>query len=162
MSERRRTSEQNRKLHLLLQDLGLMDEKPSLALEFSRGRTERTSQLSQQECRLLIDHLDQFASKTVRSAEIMRRKVFVYCYALGWISPARSPQDHAFNRTVIDNFLLKRGYRKKRLHEYTYEELPKLLNQFEQISKHNEASQHNKKVASMLQELNISVAAKVA
>lgn len=52
-----RTSRQNKILHGLLAQLGLYEQKNELALQYSNGRTDKTAELSVDECQALISQL---------------------------------------------------------------------------------------------------------
>ncbi|MBK9292586.1 MAG: hypothetical protein IPM52_13320 [Bacteroidetes bacterium] len=130
-------AKQKRILHALLAKRGLMDMKAELVLTHTGGRTQRSSQMSQQEIAGLINSLQQgFADQQpYEAAKRMKRRIYSLCYSLGWTVP-----DHQAARLVVDNarldgWMLKYGYLHKPLRHYKSAELPKLLTQFERFVK---------------------------
>ncbi|MES2732864.1 MAG: hypothetical protein V4714_14010 [Bacteroidota bacterium] len=148
------TLPQNKRLHQLLHELDLMEDKKHLISMITRGRTESSKELSVNEAKTLILHLEGIGSPD-SVADRMRKKIFAICYKLEWIY-GNSPEDHKMNRVIIDNFIKTKGYLKKPLNAFTVAELPKLVSQFEQIEKHTEKAQAGKAVKGLLDELNIS------
>lgn len=78
----------NSKLHGLLSSLGLMDEKKRLILELTDGRTDKSSDLSDEEGQTLIQFLSEKAGnkeyKPVADKQKMRRKILACCHEMGW------------------------------------------------------------------------------
>jgi hypothetical protein len=128
------THEQLKKLHTLLSQQGMMDYKKELVYEFSGHRTDSSKQLTLIEARELIMHLAENDP-----CNKMRRKIIAICYKIGMIYGS-TQADKKINMAVINSFLLKRGYLKKPLNDYSRSELPKLVTQFEQVLKHNQKS----------------------
>lgn len=125
-----RTKKQNAILHQLLGKLRVDDEwKGELALQFSNGRTSKTSELSYHECRMLINEL-QNQSKESHIGEAnnkMRRKICFYFRKCGYVI------DDKTDMNAVYEWVLKYGYLKKPLNEYTRQELPKLVSQAQKI-----------------------------
>jgi len=157
--------EQNRRLHFLLNELGLMEHKAELVEQYSATNATSSRELTPQEAKALIEHLERSKTRQGRSPkpqytpeEKMRRKIFAICYTIGWIE-GDSPTDRAINRAKINSFCIRNSYLRKPLNDYTPEELPKLVSQFEQIQKHVEKSKINKEagqaVRAVLAELGL-------
>lgn len=82
--------------------------------------------MTDQEARELIAYLEN--SRTTPSPEErMRRKIISRAHEMGW----KTPEGKA-DIERIDNWCLNYGYLKKKLNQYTYNELPKLVTIFEE------------------------------
>lgn len=124
-----RTKEQNTRLFGLLAHLGWIHYREDLALQYSNGRTKKTSQLTSAECAALIERLQNEADLRVSPAQKkMLSKFFSICHQLGWQTDGEQ-LDYA----RIDNWLRKYSYLKKGINDYTDNELPKLISQIEKL-----------------------------
>lgn len=134
----KRTLEQNKQMHALFHKLGITEMKSSLALEYSDGRTESTSDLTYDEADMLIKNLEVASrtGKTVndkdgisfRPGNKMRRKIFFYFRKSGYLTKSGNVDVRA-----VENWVLHYGYLKKDLMQYTPQELPKLVSQAEAV-----------------------------
>jgi hypothetical protein len=129
-----RTKEQHNRLFGLLTKLHWLHHRKDLAYQYSEGRTDSTANLSVQECDALMDMLQKEVDKTEAPKEQtkldkMRKKFFYYCHELGW------KENGKLNYERINNWLLKFGYLKKLLNDYTEKELFTLLQQIEKVHK---------------------------
>lgn len=83
-----RTSNQHKRLHgrmALLYPKHLIGEmKQSLALEYSKGRTSHTSELTEEECEKLIQSLAVAQQKQPTEITKAMRKLFAIRNSLGW------------------------------------------------------------------------------
>ena len=78
------TPAQNRRLHQLLNQLGLLDDKAGLVSYFSAKRTTSTKELAEHQAQALIEHLAGLQPPTAApqrpanddAANRMRRKLF--------------------------------------------------------------------------------------
>lgn len=116
----------------ILEKLNLIEERERLALQYSNGRTERTSKLYVNECSELISDLQKQADN---SPDKMRKKILSMAHSIGW-------QLEVNGRLVVDmervnNWCVKYGYLHKRLNSYTAGELVKLVSQFEEMYQSN-------------------------
>ena len=145
------TPKQVSKLHALLFQSGLMDNKRELVYEVSDHRTTSCKELTYPEVTRLIGYLED-----VSGADKLRRKVFALAYQAGIIY-GDTPEDKKMNTAKLNRFLIERGAIKKELSKMTQPELIKTVRQFAAIAKHNEESHHNKEIKSLLNELNLSV-----
>lgn len=155
---------QNRRLHQLINQLGLQDDKAGLVHHFTAKRYTSTKDMAEHQAQALIDYLAGLVPPTASptappadAANRMRRKVFAIGRAIGWLS-GETPADLAMNRAKLDQFLCARGVYKKPLNQYTAAELPKLVSQFEQIQRHYEEHGAGQAVTDLLAELNLPVA----
>lgn len=124
-----RTAAQNTRLFVLLNQLSWIHYREDLALQYSEGRTKKTSQLTIKECDALIRRLqDEINLNIPESQKKMLSKFFAICHDLGW-EVGGGKLDYA----RINNWLLKYSYLKKGINDYKASELPKLLHQIEKL-----------------------------
>lgn len=131
-----RTLTQNKTLHTLLGQTGLTAEKTALVREFTSSRTERSSEMSVDEAARLIKHLEECQGQvpaTIRQADAasanqQRRRILAVAHQLRW-----ERKDGSVDLKRVDAFCVERGYLKKPLNDYTQDELPKLINQFDVV-----------------------------
>jgi hypothetical protein len=145
------TNAQLSKLHVLLTQLKILDQKPDLVLQFTDYRTMSSKEMTKDEATELIRHLSKYDS-----CDKMRKKVFALAYEAGIIY-GDSWEDKKMNAAKLNLFLQDRGTVKKELGKMSKEELVKTVSQFEQIVKHNEGATASKITKSVLSELNIPV-----
>lgn len=122
-------------IQTLLTKHGLRDEKESIVESFSGGRTTSLRELRITEAQMLIGHLKSLEPSNAR-AERMRNKILSIAHEMGWYTSPTSPRaERKLDMRRVNNWCLKYGYLHKLLDEYTYEELPKLVTQFEEVYK---------------------------
>ncbi len=119
---------QLRAIHALLGDHGLRDEKESIVRAFTSGRTTHSSEMSGSEAAALIGHLKSLNPINGR-ADKMRNKILSMAHEMNWEKDGRIDMEH------LNNWCLSKSYLKKKLDDYQYAELPKLVTQFEQVYK---------------------------
>lgn len=127
-----RTIEQNARLHKLLGLLGITaDQKETLVLSYTYGRTASSADMSGHECdellRFLQQQYDARLSYHDSRSRAMRRRFFSLVREKGWTV------DNKINYDRVNAWLTQYGYLHKPLNKYTYAELPKLLSQFERV-----------------------------
>jgi len=150
------TPAQNRKLHFLLsRQPGLMDSKREFISNFTDGRTDSARRLTRREAAKIINAL-----QVEDPCGKMIRKIYAICYSMEWIFDHEGDENEKrMNRAVIDGFLKKRGIYKKALQDYTCNELPLLVSQFESIERHSKESAErqeiSKEIDAILDELGI-------
>jgi hypothetical protein len=131
------TPSQMRHLNALLTQLGMQEEKPALVREFTSGRATSSKELTMAEAKSLIQFLEktagpvQVATVVDRSerANQMRRRILSTCHQLRWELDGSTQVD----MERVNEFCKTRGYLKKPLNAYTYQELPKLVSQFDAL-----------------------------
>lgn len=143
------TKPQLQKIHVLLNQMGLIDNKAELVYSFSNGRVTSTKELTMEEAGFFIRHLSNYDP-----LEKMRSKVFALAYEAKIIW-GDSPADKKMNFIKLNNFLKERGAVKKDINKMAKPELIKTVNQFQQILRHNETSRSNKSIKNMLKSMNI-------
>lgn len=124
----------NRKrLFAVLATIGMREEEDrhQLVYSFTKGRTRSTSDLSDYEAEQLINELE---SKKYQGANKMRRKIISMAYEMKWGAPYTEESRKEAVRS-IDAWCMKSGYIKKPLNDFTYDELPKLVTQFQEVYK---------------------------
>jgi hypothetical protein len=135
------TTAQIKKIHVLLQQKGLMDEKATMVNSISDGRTQSTKELSCNEAKRLIAFLMD------ENAEIQMKinNIYMIIWRLAWdmgIIYGKTDDDHEMNKAKLNIFCRTRGSVKKNLTEMNLPELQKIHKQFEAMySKYK----HNKK-----------------
>jgi ribosomal protein L44E len=134
----------NRKLYALLQAAGIpRDQKETLCQSFSSGRTTHLGQMTDAEQRELFSHLQRQANRTAQPVvrhispeqvrtEKQRKKLIAVARSMGWevIGPNGLRQA---DMQRIYRWVEQYGYLHKHLNDYTADELPKLLSQFEMV-----------------------------
>jgi hypothetical protein len=139
------TKEQNRQLHMLLNELNLAEQKAALVYSYSNNRTGSSKELMFGEARELIRHLQEKNKKNQPDLKPMRGKIIHYLCLLGY-TLANGKAD--FDR--INEFIKGIGSnnpRKVILNYLRYDELYKVVNQVEQMYR-NETNRAAKKYES--------------
>src|SRR5690349_11815232 len=105
------TKEQLQKLHVMLNQLGLMDEKSNMVYSVSNGRVTSSKELTKDEGRLMIEYLSK-----VDGSEKMRKKIFALAYQskIIWGDTA---EDKKMNAIKLNQFLNIKGAVKKDLNK---------------------------------------------
>lgn len=101
------------------------DAKMDMVLGFTGGRTDTSTALFSSEAIALIKHLKSLDPEE-KKAEKMRRKIISMAHELKWYIPGTNKAD----MKRLDEWCLKFGYLHKKLNQYQYNELPKLVTQF--------------------------------
>lgn len=130
------TKEQVMAINATLNKLGLMDDKKEIIKEASGGRTESSKELTLDEAKALLKSLLQGKAQPAPTARHkMISKIFALAHEMGWVEKQAWVVDgkltEANDYTKVYQWIKKYGYLKKDLKEYKYNEIPKLLSQFE-------------------------------
>lgn len=145
---------QIQKLHVLLNKLGIIDEKQQIVYNTTEGRTTSSKELSFDEARQLIMSLSEYDPK-----ERIKSLVFSLAYKAGIIYGS-TDTDKKINTAKLNLFIREKGTIKKNLNEMDYSELIKTHRQFEAIVKNNQKSKDKKQadnlVTNLLNELNLN------
>lgn len=149
------TKAQITKIHVLLTQMNLLDEKKEFIKKFSNNRVTSTKDMEINEARHLLKYLSDYDP-----LDAMRRKVFSLAYDAGIIY-GESQEDKRINSAKLTMFLNQRGAVKKELNKMDKSELQKTVAQFQQIIKHNELNAAGKVTKNLLDELNIATERKV-
>lgn len=79
------------------------------------------------------------------STQAMRKKIFSMCYKAGFISYSSDEEEKKMNQAKVYGLVRRQGYLKpKEFMEYSYEELPRLVSQFESMARNNAATAYRK------------------
>jgi hypothetical protein len=124
------TTQQNKMLYGLLNKTGLMKDKANLIYGITKGRSESSKDLSFEEARLVINYL-QTQDKTTDGINKMRRKIISMAHEMHWHLPGTQKID----MERLNAWCEKYGYGKKKLNDYSYNELPALVSQFTKVYK---------------------------
>lgn len=146
------TPAQIRKLHQQLALAGLMDEKEHYVKQATNNRTGSSSEMTKDEARELISFLVEKNGQTAPpmystmaeqdSIRRMRGKILSYCHKMKWYKEGTEDnQKPDLDWKAINEFCVERGVGKKRLNQYTAEELPKLIYQFQKLHESYEKEQ---------------------
>jgi hypothetical protein len=126
------TPQQLKALHAMLRTNKMEALKADLVYGFSGGRTESSKELSMDEARELLVHLDKGAvvregtnHGATNQGEKMRRQVIAIFHEMG----AHLPSTTKIDMARVNEWCANQGHGKKPLNDYTYDELPKLVGQ---------------------------------
>ncbi len=148
------TPQQLTKIHVLLNQFGLIADKPEIIKEFTNGRETSSKKLTFDEAKGLLAYLSQ-----ADPLDRMRRKVFALAYDAGLIW-GDTKEDKQMNIAKLNKFLLEKGTVKKELNKMNHQELSKVVSQFTMIKKHNQESVVSKDTKEMLSSLGIATTKK--
>jgi hypothetical protein len=132
------TKEQIKAINATLAKKGLMEEKASIIMQSTNGRTGHSSELYLEEAKALLKSL-LTTGQTPRqgSKNKMIGKIFAMAHEIGWVGQKTSVNDKGQMFTANDYskvyaWIKKYGYLHKDIKQYEFNEIPKLLTQFEQ------------------------------
>jgi hypothetical protein len=147
------TKPQIAKLHVLLNNLGITDQKAEIIFNLTNGRTESSKALTVEEARRLIINLAEFDPN-----ERLKRIIFSLAYKAGIIY-GDTAEDKKMNTAKLNMFLKERGAVRLELNQMKYNDLVKVHRQFEAIVKNTnkalETKQATNAVNQLLNEFNI-------
>jgi hypothetical protein len=114
---------------------GLLTYKEEIISSFTKERTVHIGQMTRKEARALLQMLNESQNEQNKSLRLMK-KLFAMAHELGWIKEEThvKPNGETFvkkNYTTVYKWVEQYGYLKKPLRKYSYNELPKLVSQFE-------------------------------
>jgi hypothetical protein len=105
------------------------ESKEMLVRGISGGRVTSSKDLFFDEAAEAIKHL-QSLQPNQAAAEKMRNKILYYAHEMNWRKAFKVDMKR------VDEWCKKFGYLHKALDQYEYNELPKLITQFEAVYKH--------------------------
>lgn len=133
------TPAQIKKFHALLNEKRLMEHKADIVNEFTDGKQTSTKEMTMEQMIQAIEHLEAnknaktASTKTKRDSSLdrQRKKIIGFCREMGM-------EKEKNGKTVADmdsvyKFILKVGYLKKDLNDYTAQEMPILVTVIEKI-----------------------------
>jgi len=137
------TKSQIAAIHTLLHKHNLMEEKRQVIEQISNGRTSRTTELTWTEAQQWINAMNQgheyMPPKTQHpNKDKMIKSIIAMAHEMGWIKRETIAQPDGSlkpqnNYSDLHDWVLKFGYLKKPLNEYSYEELPILVTAFRNV-----------------------------
>lgn len=144
------TTQQIIKFNALLRNLGLeLDTKRDLIFQYSKGRSDKTNDLTLDEASRMIKYLDNLTQPNQKkeaekeSCQRQRRKIIHFAYQLGWTSNETGKVD----MDRLNQFLIKRGAVRspkiKTINDYNSNDLRRIVTQFQELYK-NHLKQFNK------------------
>lgn len=113
-------------IRTMLAKLHLAADKEAIIAGASQQRTTSTRELSTAEATLLIRWLKSQDPEEV-SAEKMRKKIISQARGMGWVANGKADMQR------LDAWMMKSSYLHKKINQYRYPELPKLVTQFERV-----------------------------
>ena len=119
---------QNKRLHQLLNETGLVEEKKDLVRDYSRIGSESSKDLLIGEANSLIQHLESLVLAKHDPADAMRKKMIMYAHKMRWQLP-----NGRVDMKRLDGWCQHYGKFSKKLNNHTRLELTQLLTQFEQV-----------------------------
>lgn len=133
------TAKQIQKFHALLNELNLMEHKKDIVSEFTKGKQTSTKEMTMEQMIQAIEHLEANKNaKTVStkpkrdsSLDRQRKKIIGFCREMGMEVEVRG--ETVADMSSIYKFIVKVGYLKKDLNDYTAQEMPILVTVIEKI-----------------------------
>ena len=104
--------------------------KADIIMGFTGGRSGSTKDLLKHEAAELIKHL-KTTDPNAAAIDRMKKKILYYAHEMNWYTP-----DRKVDVKRVDEWCLKFGQVKRKLDNYTYQELPNLVSQFAGVYKH--------------------------
>lgn len=126
----------------VLNSLGLLETRADYIQQFTDGRTGSTKEMYEHEADAMIAALNGQPAKAYKQtrpvanddkANNQRRRIIAMAHELGWTYSVGGQAKADMKR--IDDWCVKFSYLKKPMNEYTLTELPKLVSQFQLMSK---------------------------
>lgn len=134
-----------KRLNATIAAKGIMEVKGEMILQFTGGRTERSSKLTESEgqemCNLLnASKGDRAQTVTEMQKDRMARNIIAMAHELGWIKRGQVMTKDGLrvvnDYSALNEWMLKYGYLHKPLNQYTFSELPELVTQFKSVYSH--------------------------
>lgn len=140
------TAAQIKKIHVLLQQKGLMDQKEALLYSFSDGTATSTKHLTCDEAKHLIAFLMDDQAEIQNKQKALVKAVWRLAWDMGIIY-GETNEDYQMNKAKLNMFCRQRGTVKKNLTEQNLPELRKTHRQFEAMyTKHKNKVSENERV----------------
>lgn len=124
------TTAQIKKIHVLLGQKGLMEEKAAMIHSMSNGRTTSTKELSFEEAKHLITFLLDNDKEAENKKLLIYRAIWCIAWEMGIIY-GDTDDDYQMNRAKLNMFCRHRGTVKKNLSDMDIPELRRTQRQFE-------------------------------
>jgi len=124
------TTAQIKKIHVLLQQRGLMDEKETMIHSISDGRTTSSKELTCYEAKRLISFLVDENAEIKNKTKVIFNAIYALAWKMGMIW-GNDDDDFRMNIAKLNMFCRQRGAVKKNYTDMNLIELQKIHRQFE-------------------------------
>ena len=124
------TPAQIKKIHVLLRENGLIDQKENMLYSISDGRTSSTKELTCNEAKRLIAFLMDDQAEIQNKQKVLAKAIWHLAWDMGIIY-GETDDDYEMNKAKLNMFCRQRGTVKKNLTEQNLVELRKTHRQFE-------------------------------
>jgi len=124
------TPAQIKKIHVLLRENGLIDQKENMLYSISDGRTTSTKELTCNEAKRLIAFLMDDQAEIQNKQKVLVKAIWHLAWDMGIIY-GETDDDYEMNKAKLNMFCRQRGTVKKNLTEQNLVELRKTHRQFE-------------------------------
>lgn len=121
------TNQQKGAIAVLINKLGLKEQKGAIVAGFSSMGHESTKELTEQEARQLIMHLKTL-DPDEKKCEKLRKTIISMAHEMGYRKPGTTKVD----MVKLDDWCVNYGKYKKKLNQHKYDELLVLQWQFKQ------------------------------
>lgn len=132
------TKAQLQMIHILLNELNIINRKPDLVYSFSQGRTESSRELTLQEAKEIIEFL-----KNSEENKRLIKRVWHIAYELKIIVNGNK-SEMSMNAAKLDAFCKQRGSVKKCIRDQSINELKKTIKQFEAMLQKQQQKEKDK------------------
>lgn len=131
------TAQQIKIIQTLFTATGNRSNRHDIVAGFTGGRSASTKDLTADETKALIEHLQKLTVTTPDQLAInkMRGKILYFAHEMRMTKLNKGGKVVA-NMQKVDAWMLKYSYLHKKLDAYKKDELPKLVSQFETVYKH--------------------------
>ncbi|HLO37372.1 MAG TPA: hypothetical protein VK173_02670 [Lacibacter sp.] len=124
--------------HALLREHNLSDDKANIVEQISNGRTRSTTELSFFEAQGWIKAMNEKKQTKEDPRKRMVNHIIAMATEIGFVKWENKVGSNGRLKTVrnyadLHAWILKYGYLKKKLNDYTYEELPTLVTAFKNV-----------------------------
>ena len=120
----------HKKLYALYKQNGLTEQRREIVLQFTGGRTDNSSEMTEKEIIALINAL-QTPKTATGSKERAIKKLFHLCHLYGWQKFDPEKGKDVVDVDSLNAWLVKYGKFHKELNSHTPAELGKVITQFE-------------------------------
>lgn len=131
------TKSQIAAIHALLRKHDLTDNKKDIIEQISGGRVSSTSHLYFDEAMAWINAMNKAWPAEPEKQKRMINYIFAMAHEMGWIKEVTVVTAKGMEKKKdykdVHAWIETKGYLKKPLRQYTYEELPKLVTQFRNV-----------------------------
>lgn len=134
-------STSHRRLYKIFSVTNTYEDRHEIILDFTAGRTNNSSELSQEEIEQLIYDLETHQRRMgipltdFQKGETMRRRVLAMFHQYGFTKYSTLYRKMVVDFERLDAWMIRYSYLHKKLNEYSYSELVKLVSQVEILLK---------------------------